>query len=314
MICCANCYGVISGYVGVKAKVRLSRWLSQWFQVWFYSSGIALVFRLLNPNQVSDSFLLWSFFPVSTNLYWYFSAYTGLYLFMPLLNHVLQSMERKTIGSLIVLTSVVFGFCGLLPQDAMTLQSGYSVLWLMLLYLCGGWIRLYGHSNRPKRFWLMVWLLSSAAMLVCKLISDYTFLHYDFRILERLYSTYSSPLVLCGALALLMIFSQIQIKRERIKRIVLYVSPACFGIYLIHVHHCVWTYLLSQRFAWISGYPIAPLILLTAAGGIGIFIVCMAIDLIRIRVFRWLHVREAAEKLGALLEKTGRTALSLLKL
>jgi hypothetical protein len=115
--------------------------------------------------------------------------------FLPEINHE----ERKPIGSLITLIVVVFGFYALFPPDAMTLQSGYSVLWLIVLYLCGGWIRLYGSSIHPKRFWLMVWLLSSAAMLVCKLISDYPFLHYDFRILERLYSTCSSPLVLCSA-------------------------------------------------------------------------------------------------------------------
>lgn len=313
MIGCANCYGLISGYVGVKAGVKPSRWINQWLQVVFYSAGFMIAFKLLSSFEVTPRLLLYGFFPVSSNLYWYFSCYTGLFVFMPMLNLALNTASRRSMGVTLGLAVAACGLSTIFGRQAMAIQSGYSVLWLMVLYLAGGWIRLHSRGSHPRRFWVMMYLLSSAAMLVCKLASDYTFLHYDFRILESLYSAFSSPLVFGNALALMMIFSSLRIRNECVKRVVGTISRTCFGVYLIHVHYCVWNGLLMQRWAWVSSLPVAEMLLMTVLAGVSLFAVCMAIDLVRIQLFRWMHIGQAAQKAGEWLERTGNRLLCRFK-
>ena len=53
--CAVNCYGLISGYVGVKAKHKYSNLIYLWIQVFFYliiSAGITCVFSILNSIRV----------------------------------------------------------------------------------------------------------------------------------------------------------------------------------------------------------------------------------------------------------------------
>ena len=41
--CAVDCYGLISGYVGVNGKFRPARLLELWLQVFFYSFGLSLI-------------------------------------------------------------------------------------------------------------------------------------------------------------------------------------------------------------------------------------------------------------------------------
>ena len=47
--CAVNCYGLISGYVGVMGRMRLSRILGMWLQVVFYAVGSGLIEVLVSP-------------------------------------------------------------------------------------------------------------------------------------------------------------------------------------------------------------------------------------------------------------------------
>ena len=48
--CAVNCYGLISGYVGVQRRFRYSGALALWLRVAFYTLGITAVFACLMPG------------------------------------------------------------------------------------------------------------------------------------------------------------------------------------------------------------------------------------------------------------------------
>ena len=75
--CAVDCYGLISGYVGVDSKHRPARILELWLQVFFYSAGITLLFRIFSPELLTEGSLWNAIFPVGWKTYWYFSAYVG---------------------------------------------------------------------------------------------------------------------------------------------------------------------------------------------------------------------------------------------
>ena len=80
------------------------------------------------------------------------------------------------------------------------------------------------------------------------------------------------------------------------------VSPAAFGVYLIHVHPQIWQYYMKdayKSFGNLNAYLLPFAVLGTATV---VFIVCVVIDLLRGKVFEILKVKESCQ---ALMEKIG---------
>ena len=83
--CAVNCYGLISGYVGIDAKYKYSNWIVLWLRVLFYTIVITISFAFMVPDSVGKGEMMNAIFPVMKNYYWYFTAYFGLFLFIPIL-------------------------------------------------------------------------------------------------------------------------------------------------------------------------------------------------------------------------------------
>ena len=152
--CAVNCYGLISGYVGVQRRFRYSGALALWLRVAFYTLGITAVFACLMPGSVNGDRVLRAFFPVLFRQYWYVTAYFGMCLFIPFFNLLLNRLSKGQLRLLALSIVLVFSVLPTLRQkDVFLTDNGYSVLWLSCLYLLGGVLRLCGRqtSRRPAR-------------------------------------------------------------------------------------------------------------------------------------------------------------------
>ena len=150
--CAVNCYGLISGYVGVQRRFRYSGALALWLRVAFYTLGITAVFACLMPGSVNGDRVLRAFFPVLFRQYWYVTAYFGMCLFIPFFNLLLNRLSKGQLRLLALSIVLVFSVLPTLRQkDVFLTDNGYSVLWLSCLYLLGGVLRLCGRqtSRRP---------------------------------------------------------------------------------------------------------------------------------------------------------------------
>ena len=150
--CAVNCYGLISGYVGVQRRFRYSGALALWLRVAFYTLGITAVFACLMPGSVNGDRVLRAFFPVLFRQYWYVTAYFGMCLFIPFFNLLLNRLSKGQLRLLALSIVLVFSVLPTLRQkDVFLTDNGYSVLWLSCLYLLGGILRLCGRqtSRRP---------------------------------------------------------------------------------------------------------------------------------------------------------------------
>ena len=61
--CAVNCYGLISGYVGVGHRFRYSGAIALWLRAAFYTLGITAAFALLMPGSVNGDRVLRAFLP-----------------------------------------------------------------------------------------------------------------------------------------------------------------------------------------------------------------------------------------------------------
>ena len=127
---------------------------------------------------MGDSAWSWKVFlkailPIKGDAYWFATVYIGLYLLHPYLNRMIVGLKKpeahKLIGILIALFSV-YSFAG----DVYKVHSGAGVLWFIVLYLIGAYIKLFGMTR--KRRYIYIYIVVSAH--VCLISSSFKF--YSF--------------------------------------------------------------------------------------------------------------------------------------
>ena len=95
--CAVDIFGLISGYVAYtdeEKKFKISNFIRLWLQVVFYSLSITTIFYFLKENSVLKSEFSNSVTPIAHNLYWYFTAYAALFVFMPLINKAIRNCNN----------------------------------------------------------------------------------------------------------------------------------------------------------------------------------------------------------------------------
>ena len=252
--CAVNCYGLISGYVGVQRRFRYSGALALWLRVAFYTLVITAVFACLMPGSVNGDRVLRAFFPVLFRQYWYVTAYFGMCLFIPFFNLLLNRLSKGQLRLLALSIVLVFSVLPTLRQkDVFLTDNGYSVLWLSCLYLLGGVLRLCGRqtSRRPASRGAIYAGCVLATWLV-RLAGDRLWMARTGHLCDKvLLTAYTSPTVLLAAVALVLCFAALNIG-PRFGRFIESVSPLAFSVYLIHAHPLIWEHWLAGRFAFLA--------------------------------------------------------------
>ena len=273
--CAVDCFGMVSGYVAHSRRFSARRCVTLWAQ-----AGIALLFKLFLPGSTSFRSVLAACFPVSGQQYWYFTAYFALLFFAPFLTILLESLDRGQVKQL--LAAMVGVFC-LLPlaagRDLFYLRAGYTTLWLCVLFLVGGCVRILEEGRRRAPGWYF------GGYLLCVLLTAVTKGLTGRLPRAELFLSYTSPTVLGAALCLVLGFRALTIRSPRLLKGIARLAPLSFGVYLIHTHPSVWNLLLAGRFrayAALQAPAMAALVLLTAAA---VFLACSGIDFLRQRLF-----------------------------
>lgn len=293
-----NCYALISGYVGVDSRFKLQNIVRLWAQVLSYSIGLNLAVWLLIPeSSITKLDVIKMFFPISFQRYWYFSAYFILFFMMPFLNKMLHMLSKKELRKLLITLFVLFSICETLAfreKSFASLSSGYSWLWLAILYTFGGYIKLYGWSIWKKN--LSIYFSMAILTYICLIILGGEQGH------GRLLMNYPSPTIFIMAIALLNIFSKLDIK-ENIGRVITRLSTVTFGVYLIHLQPLVAQYCLTDRFSFATNY--APLKMLIYLLSIALCIYCISavIEVVRAVLFESLKINYLINKISQKVQK-----------
>ncbi len=304
-MCAVDAFALITGYLMVNRKWKIGRIIELWLQVAFYSIGITLLYALINPSTFSWKFLIKSIFPVSFKLWWYFTAYFALFFIIPFLNKLLDVLSgRQTIVLcvvLVVLFSVVATF---VPGDAFGLGGGYSFLWLAVLYIIGGAIKKYKIEEKVKKRWaalgyLGCWILVWLSRIVIRFLTT-KILGYEFG--SEMFNGYLSPLVLGMAVSLLLFFSNLKFPKT-VNGILKFVSPLSFSVYIIHQQQFVVNQFFVDKWAYLATGNVFALVGTVLLFAIIVFVVCIAIEFIRVQLFKWTRINKGVKKSGDFLDR-----------
>ena len=318
-LCAVNCFALISGYVGFGRKFKLSKLMQLWIEVVFYLLLFRVIYYMIDPMSVKSMPKITTFFPVLSDTYWYFTAYFVMFLFTPYLNDLIEKLNFEKNSLLVFLFFTVFSVMLTLsrmkPYDLgvnpptrsgysmFGLNSGYSPLWLMILYYLGAYIKKYriAEKIKPKASVIVYFgcvILSLVSKLRLTSIYDRT---GKYQPMISFLVEYYSPTILSASVALLVLFAHFRFHRKTAAGIRFFSSSA-FGVYIIHLQR---NNLLLLRDSLSRYVPVnlPRSVLFVILTVLVIWLVCSLIDKFRQLLFTVFRIPLLSEKADSLLRK-----------
>lgn len=238
-----NTYVLLSGFFLSKGKVKPSRIISLICQVYFYTILISLAMMLVGTYTVDsgDSAykLVQYLFPISSEHYWFVTAYVIMYVMAPVMNAAIENLTRKQLKTVIIGLLIWFSIVkSFVPVMFVTDHHGYDYGWFLVLYLISGYIRKYDVA-------LFYDAARSVGVFVVSslLIAAMSIGLYYVNLLRGGLTYYAGvPLdlnfifTLTGSLGLFSFFRFYRMRENRFADCVRFVAPFTFGVYLLHMH------------------------------------------------------------------------------
>ena len=279
-----NLYVLVSGYFLVNARFKVSRIIRTWVSALFYSVIITTMFLLLSLEPWSIVTLGKSFFPLSTDAYWFVSQYIGLLILSPFLAMLVRQLSyRQYVALLIGMGLMVLSVIPDFPLGKrFSISHGNSVWSFVYLFFIAGFIRL--HLKRIPMGKLAMIILGLALLTM---VSEMV-LGIHNGVGHLLWFNYNGILLFLSV-AVFVFIRQQQIPETGIWSLMVKVAPYTFGVYLIHDHllmrDWIWKTLSMTSYAnqWI--YVLAVMVVCVL-----IFIICILIDTVRKRLFAILKM------------------------
>lgn len=279
-----NLYVLVSGYFLINTKFKISRIIRTWVSALFYSVVITTTFLLLSLEPWSIVTLGKSFFPLSTDAYWFVTQYIGLLILSPFLAMLVRQLSyRQYVALLIGMGLMVLSVIPDFPLGKrFSISHGNSVWSFVYLFFIAGFIRL--HLKRTPMGKLVVTVLS---LVLLTMVSEMV-LGIHNGVGHLLWFNYNGILLFLSV-AVFVFIRQQQIPETGIWNLMVKVAPYTFGVYLIHDHllmrDWIWKTLSMTSYAnqWIYALTVIVVCVL-------IFAICILIDTVRKRLFAILKI------------------------
>lgn len=303
-----NCYVLISGYFMTGKSFKLSRLASTYSQVWFYSIFSFILMFAVRLIDFSFGSLLTAVTPFIHNTYWFVTSYLLLMIFSPLLNSAINAMSRQKFKMILfVLVGIYCIFNNIVKLiNPVDMTAGYGVLWFIVLYLSAAYIRkYYKPSNKPAKYFVAYFVT---------VVLNLTF-HTVFGRLGQVWDNgmvrdYNNILVYFGAIFLFLAFLNLNVKNLTVRKVILFISPLTFAVYLIHESPFVSPYLWNM--INVNNWCVEnPLFIFFALGTILVlFLFCCAIEYVRKIIFKYLRIDYLIKKFSDCTENKIRGLIS----
>ena len=298
-----NAYALISGIVGYKST-KYSNLLYLWLCVIFYSVGIRFYLKYKGGNIEGE--LYKEYFPVIYSRYWYFTSYFGMYIFLPAVNKGIQYLNKPEFKAL------VMSMCGIFvvwqsymnrKDDHFKMNGGSSPIWFLCIYIIGAYIGKYNIIYTGiKRYifsfiYLFIFLFSSS---LHNKYSIYTIIEYSANYktkFKNFIKKLSSDNLICviklsQAISLALLFLQLKYNKY-LSKLITFVGPLTFAVYLIHDNHNIKLNYLNKLFDGesynLTFNEVMQMLILKC---IKIFVGCIIIEYLRHLLFTTLKIRK----------------------
>lgn len=220
-------------------------------------------------------------FPLLTGMWWYPTSYALFLIFLPFLVQGLKALGKQNHAHLAICVFILWGVLSLIPYPSITLdlnKRGVFVFlyWFVLL----SYYRWYMPKLKDKTCYMLIaaglgielvyWSVASAIFTVTGKGTDLQNFIFDY---------WHLPTMMIG-FGLFVLCERHSFHSSVVNKL----AASAFGVYLIHYHpgiYRMWTSWVPLRDVYTSVHPI----LLGAAVIVGVFCICILLDLIRQGLF-----------------------------
>jgi surface polysaccharide O-acyltransferase-like enzyme len=272
-IVCANCFILISGYFGIRWKIR--SFCSLIYQILFWLAlGYLINEFLLRGHHIGIFGMMSNYFGCR----WFVPAYLALYIVSPMLNSFIEMKSNKQLGLFILIFYLYSTIVGYLLRSS-EFNEGMSAMSVVGLYLIGAYLR---RSNAkwlslPGRKDLAVYVSLSIFLAIVTLGLKY----YG---IEKSPIGYLNPIVILMTVYLFLFFKKLNIKSNKA---INYIATSAFAVFLFHYQPAMIEHYTDLCKIIIEHGLLA--ILLVPLFFAAIFTFCVLVDRIRIYSFNSLN-------------------------
>ena len=293
-----NCFVLITGYFMCKSQITLRKFLKLLLEVEFYKIVFYLIFNISGFQEFTWGSLK-AILPVESVASGFVSGFILFYLCIPFLNILVSHMTKRQHHLLLSLLLFIYTFLGTFPNIKVSMNY---VSWFCVLYIISSYIRLYGikFGKWPtiKWGWMTIALLLASSLSILAIC--YMNRHTSHNQPPYFFISDSNKiLAVLTSISAFMYFKNLRISYSK------YINMAgasVFGVLLIHANsdnmrQWLWKDTLDN--VWHYGDNLYWLHAVLSV--IGIFVVCVIIDQIRIHTvekwfFMWFDKKYPAKK------------------
>lgn len=255
-----------------------------------------------------NSYVYESFFPITLGHYWFITAYISLCFIAPLLNYFVKKLTKSQFKYLIIVITILYGIIGPFFNPSYIFEGGFANI--IYIYLIGAYIRLHVTIKKEKQYYLLKYIiiilataiLSIMLSIYCSKINDNDPMFkivYTFK--DGLHKVSNIFLVL-ATINLFLKFKTTTINSKIISKLITFISPSVFSIYIIHENICNRNYIWNSIIKLNKYIDSNTLILHIIIASMCVFLISLIIDLIRRGMYYSIkqipYVKERINKLN----------------
>lgn len=291
---------LITGYFQINQKFSKKHIVNFAITVEFYSVMVYIICLCTRVCSLSVTGIIKSVFPIMYTSYWFIVPYFFLYLFIPLLNKIINDLYHDKLIYVIAVLILVETLLPIIKADTISSNFGLFVLY----YIIGALIRIKGSSNSLSEVkisgkwgkWkarldgiishdfvitgICVLLLVSASILSVVSRSGGVLL-----LTQLMLGRFS----IFTAIISIFIFKRFASGSSFSNGIINWVSKTSFSIYLISENYNVYPWLWKKYFNNLYSFDKLSFIPMSFVSVLTVMIICSIIDTIRILLFNRIH-------------------------
>ena len=225
-----NSFVLLTGYFqSGSSKIKQSKVWSILISNTFYKVVFLIIFTALGIETVTKPEIIDELLPFNVNEYWFIQVYVFLYLLIPFINKLINSLNQKEFKRLLLVLFFIFSLLPYLTGARAFLNTGYTLYHFVYLYLIGAYLRIYPLKDMDmlKRFSKeKLQIVLMIAMILCVILN------------YGIYKTSESLLtanVILQSICYFSLFGTFNLKNKFINKM----SALTFGVYLIHENNFV---------------------------------------------------------------------------
>lgn len=241
--------------------------------------------------------LIGAIVPFVSSANWYVRTYICFFFFIPFINELLLTIDKKKFTQLIVLISMLYFALNTIVMNRFAFDGLY---FMFNYYVFGAYFRLYGNKSRDNKLNLLISLICSSLMIMSSVIPvafGYVLKSESLLFITTPFASYSNILSFGFSYFLFVYFAN----KEFTSKAINLVASTTLSIYMLHDRGQI------NQLIWCKWFPNVDYVnnpyLHSITKILCVFLVCMLIDLLRQLTLNKLFKKTVYKKIDEILDK-----------